>query len=335
MRCEVLIDWLTFSVKSDKPDDVIRDYLGMDSDLFQDPGYSINGYQRCKAFNNILVCYEGRENDFFHDMGVCVSMSGQGCRTFETYSRLGATGDKEAGSASFMALFQKLDSTDEAHVTRLDVACDEKDGSLDMKTMIDKIENGEVNSRTKRRTVEIEMNGRKQAGKTIYIGSKSSEFRTRIYDKAQEQGVSGHWIRVELVLKGKNGDNFIYNLVQGQEIGQLAAQVINDKFSFIEDDDSNITRCSVSDWWSAFVEEVEKVHLVARCTIQHSVLHISEWVQNQVGPSLYILAETVGFSKVYEMAMRAKDRINRKQEALIADWNSIQMASKALAAVPG
>ena len=30
MKCEVLIDWLTFSVKKEDPNEVIRDYLGLD-----------------------------------------------------------------------------------------------------------------------------------------------------------------------------------------------------------------------------------------------------------------------------------------------------------------
>lgn len=39
MKCQVLIDWLTFSVKKDNPNEVIRDYLGLDPSLFQDAGY--------------------------------------------------------------------------------------------------------------------------------------------------------------------------------------------------------------------------------------------------------------------------------------------------------
>lgn len=330
-KCEVLVDWLTFTVKSDKPDDVIKDFLGMEPDLFQDPGFAVNGYQRMKQFNHILVCYEGRENDFFHDMGVCVSMSGQGCRTFETYSRLGVTRDEQGGSKAFMSLFQRLDDSQDTHVTRLDIAIDDKSGLLYMDDIHDFYRERKIRSRMKKRCWYDSQDGEKDDGTSLYIGSEESDFRVRIYDKAEEQHEDGHWVRVELVHRGKYGDNFIHNIAQGQDIGNLTSQVINDKFCFIDRTDSNISRCPVTSWWSAFVEEVEKVHLVARCTIQHSVLHISEWVQNQVGPSLYILGETIGFSKIYEMAMRAKERINRKQEALIADWNSIQKASELIA----
>lgn len=330
MRCQVLIDWLTFTVKTDKPEKVISEYLGMDPDLFQEQGFGINGYRQSRVFSNIIVSYDGQENIFFKDMGVNVSMSGKGCRAFETYSRLGVTGDKSVESVAFMALFQKLDSTEDAHITRLDVACDDKAGMLDIDEIRYRFDEHLIRTRCKKKRFYDGQDGKTDDGKCLYIGSQESEFRTRIYDKALEQGVEGHWIRVEMVMRGKNGDRFISQLVNGVEIGSLAAEVMNDKFTFIEDDDSNISRCSVCTWWIAFVEEVGKVRLVARVVIQRSISQIGQWVENQVGPSLYILAQTIGFPEVFRMALNSKDRLSRKQEALIADWNSIQKAEKAM-----
>ncbi len=95
MKCEVLVDWLTFSVKEKDPGKVIQKHLGLDPALFQDVGYGLMGYNRVMRFSDICVCYEGREDNHFHDMGVCVSMSGNGCRTFETMSRLTFPGAKD------------------------------------------------------------------------------------------------------------------------------------------------------------------------------------------------------------------------------------------------
>ena len=39
-------------------------------------------------------------------------------------------------------------------------------------------------------------------GTTLYVGSRQSEKFMRIYDKAAEQGIEGHWVRVELECKG-------------------------------------------------------------------------------------------------------------------------------------
>ena len=41
---------------------------------------------------SLVQCGFARENDFFRDMGVCVSMSGNGCRAFETMSKLTQAG---------------------------------------------------------------------------------------------------------------------------------------------------------------------------------------------------------------------------------------------------
>ncbi len=95
MKCEVLVDWLTFSVKEKDPAKVIREYLGMDPSLLQDIGYGLMGYNRVLRFSDICVCSEGREDNHFHDMGVCVSMLGNGCRSFETMSKLSFPGAKD------------------------------------------------------------------------------------------------------------------------------------------------------------------------------------------------------------------------------------------------
>ena len=332
MKCEVLIDWLTFSIKTDKPNEVIRDFLNMDPDLFQEMGYSINGYQKCKAFSSILVCYEGRENDCFNDMGVCVSMSGTGCRAFETYTRYAVSGDK--ASSPFVTLFSKLVECGNAHVSRLDVACDDKSGVLDMDEFRFRFDEHLIRTRCRDTDYHDKKKGKECSGRTFYIGSKSSSFRTRIYDKALEQGVAGPWIRVEMVMRGKNGDSFISELVKGEEIGQLAAKVLNDKLSFIEDDDSNISRCSVCKWWAAFVEEVGKVRLVAREVIQHSVEHLADWLRLQVAPTLYIMSQTLGFPALWRMAEGSKERLSSKQEALIRDWQNIQLAGREDKALP-
>ena len=56
MKCQVLVDWLTFSVKETDPAAVIKNYLGLDPALFQDAGYGLLGYNRVLRFSDICVC---------------------------------------------------------------------------------------------------------------------------------------------------------------------------------------------------------------------------------------------------------------------------------------
>ena len=329
MKCEVLIDWLTFSVKKDDPSEVIREYLGLDPALFQDTGYSLLGYNKVLRFSDICVCYEPRENKHFQNMGICVSMSGNGCRAFETMSKLGAKDKQGTQSVAFPALFQLLTADETANVSRIDIACDDREGYLNMDEIIDRTRSNEINSRLLRRTINFSLNGKDKAGATVYIGAPSSESRVRIYDKALEQGVEGHWIRVELVMRSANANAFVEDMTNSENVGKLAAQVINDKFSFIERDDSNISRCTVCDWWQNFVDELDKVRLVSRDVIQHGVERIRSWIENQVGPSLYVLMKTMGIIDIYNIAASSAGRISAQQEALITDFQSLCLARRA------
>lgn len=329
MKCQVLIDWLTFSVKEKDPDKVIQTYLGLDPSLFQDTGFTqFMGYSKVQRFSDILVCSEGREDDNFHDMGVCVSMSGNGCRTFETMSKLTLDLKDKQGtqSVAFPALFQLLASDADANVSRIDIACDDRAGHLNMDDILNKVQTNEVNSRMAKRSTVISFDGTQRNGATAYIGAPSSSFRVRIYDKALEQGEPGHWVRVELVMRGKNSKSFVEQMTGSENVGKLAAQVINDKFSFIDRDDSNITRCTVCPWWQSFVDELESVRLVAREVIQHTVEQIGNWVEAQVGPSLAILFQTMGWPYIFELAKDSAKRLSDKQISLVTDYNSLQFA---------
>ena len=316
------MDWLTFSVKEQDPAKVIREYLGLDPELFQDAGYGLLGYNRVLRFSDICVCYEPRENDFFRDMGVCVSMSGNGCRAFETMSKLTQAGQDSV----FPTLFQLLAADETANVSRIDIACDDRKGFLNMEEIVEKVQANEINSRMTKRSVIVSFDGTQRSGSTIYLGAPSSDFRVRIYDKALEEGVDGHWIRVELVMRHKNAAAFVEQMNSAPSVGKLAAQVVNDKFSFIERDDSNITRCTVCGWWQSFVDELESVRLVARCVIQHSVERIENWIESQVGPSLAVILNTLGWPHLFELAHAAAGRLSAWQLSLISDYNSLQTA---------
>lgn len=325
MKAEVLVDWLTFTVTTSKyengshvlaaeytPEEVIRNFLGMEPGLFQDAGYGILGYNRVLRFNDILVCYEPRENEYFHDMGVCVSMSGKGCRAFEAMSSY--------KPSPFLALFQLLEDTPGSHVSRIDIACDDRTGALDMDMIIEKVHHNEINSRMSARSVLVSWDGLDKNGATVYIGSSSSAFRLRIYDKALEQGTREHWLRVEMVMRAEQANAFVHQVVKGTPVGRLAAQVLNDKFLFIERDDTNISRCSVCSWWAAFVGSLEYLHLVTRPELQQSVGRIERWVVDQVAPSLSVLVETFGVQHLVEIALSAADRLTDRQKALISEF---------------
>jgi len=123
-----------------------------------------------------------------------------------------------------------------------------------------------------------------------------------------------------------SAEAFVEQMNSAPSVGKLAAQVVNDKFSFIERDDSNITRCTVCGWWRSFVDELESVRLVARCVVQHSVERIENWIESQVGPSLAVILNTLGWPHLFELAHAAAGRLSARQLSLISDYNALQAA---------
>ena len=88
-----LIDWLTFVSYVDTVDDVKR-LLGLDdpSIPWQTEVKFRNGYPKQCYWNYITISYGADDETFYDDpkkarsdMGICVNLSGQGCRAYETY----------------------------------------------------------------------------------------------------------------------------------------------------------------------------------------------------------------------------------------------------------
>ena len=353
VKCEVLVDIFTFSVKVNNPVEVNRDWLGMEPDLFQSFPYGLNGYLQSMRFSSIIVCYNGyadddeanvdtKRNGFFSrdDMGVCVSMSGNGCRTFERFSSLGFTWLFRKHSENMVEIREdsgKVETTLKkrtdclCNVSRIDVACDDKAGLLDMSMMLHKAYDlHEFNSRMRDVNNNRSKKGDDSTGCSLYIGSSTSSFRMRIYDKALEQkqkgnwtqNAKGDWIRVEMVMRDENARGFVAQAAQAESIGRLAGQVLNDKFRFIERDNKNISRCSVSDWWAAFVDEVERLVIWSRSVIQHPIYQVEWWIRSQVATSMAMIGMTMGWSRLYDIMCEGKGRLSRKQEALVHDFRA-------------
>lgn len=317
-KIETSVDWLNFTVKGiENPNWVIEEYLRLDPALFE-ASYGRYGYMKGIAFHNILVLFEPYDPDRTKDMGILVTMSGEGCRGFEamtTYPRK---------VSAFQQLLSKLYEDPDCNISRLDVACDDRVGLLDMNEIFERVKSRQVNTRMTKFRFVGDMSSKNREGMTIYFGSASSDFRIRIYDKAYEQGVEGHWIRVEMVMQGQNGNAFSGAVASGTPFGRLAAMVLNDKLSFIERDDCNISRCTVCPWWSAFVDELSKLQLVARKAAQHPIDRIYDWLINQVAPSLAVIRACFSYGTLLDISEIGKKRLNRKQEALISDYNSFK-----------
>ena len=126
-------------------------------------------------------------------------MTGQGCRAFEDLSNL-----------DWNSLFRWLTSDSSVHVTRLDVACDDRIGVLPMKSIVKDIERGNYISKMKKREIVRSGSDERLQGTTVTLGSPQSQVRIRLYDKAAELEKSEqHWIRCEMQLRDDRAHSFM------------------------------------------------------------------------------------------------------------------------------
>lgn len=110
----ILYDWLTFTSHSDTPEKIIE-FMGLDGIEFTNI-HGFYGYNHRYYYSGISIHFGGRE-----EMGVCLEMSGEGCRVFETF-----------GNGDWESLFKRLISSKDYNITRLDVAFDDHTGVLNI-----------------------------------------------------------------------------------------------------------------------------------------------------------------------------------------------------------
>lgn len=274
----ILIDWLTFSSSLEAHE--LVSLLHLDHLNWTVSGGQY-GYKYALKCGHISINFDGSSQ-----MISCVNMSGQGCREFEDSSDL-----------SFFDLF-KIISSDRSlfNITRLDVAFDERDGLFDIQKIAMYVNSGWYVSRSRYYCVTYSSNGI-----SCEIGSPKSDFRIRIYDKASERGYSAddgvQWVRVEMQLRDERASVYVRGIVQGLSAGSLFVGVLNNYFRFVEPDfsDSNKSRWSVSDWWSAvFDDTVSKIKLYTAPGTLYNTEKLHKYVINQAGSAIKTYCQIMG-----------------------------------------
>ena len=132
-----LIDWLTVTFM-DISADMVQLMLGLSGEAWTTKQIFKNGYPVDTFFGNIHIWWGADDPQYYkdgfneqgkwitaemkarNDMGVCLNLSGQGCRTFEEHSTVG-----------WMSLFEMIEKY-HGNITRLDLAYDDHMGVIDI-----------------------------------------------------------------------------------------------------------------------------------------------------------------------------------------------------------
>lgn len=254
--------------------------------------------------------YLGREG-----MGCHLEMSGQGCRQFEG----------QFTENPWPVLFKSVLSAG-GQFTRLDLAIDTVDGGLPLEKIFAALQDHDRQVRSRfgewRRILKGSFDkGEKVTGETIYLGSAKSHVMFRIYNKAQESGIAGDWIRFELQLREKRAQEVARIFNSAGTVGSLACGIINNYFSIINKDDSNTTRCTLQLWWSAWLETTEKISLNTEKSLKY-VSDTMEFIKRQYAPSLAMINKYLGdvpFKEFVRAVLEdGGERMGAKHEQILA-----------------
>jgi len=263
-----------------------------------------HGYRDRLYWEKISIHYNGRE-----DMGVWLEMSGQGCRAFESF-----------GSGNYEALFQEVFSNPgDMHITRLDAAFDDLEGLLDIETVCRDARKAEYVS--KFRTGDATYGLGDDTGRSVLLGSRSSEALVRIYDKAAERGFHDrHWVRVELQLRRERAAAF---LQQTEPIGERFAGVLANYLRFIDEPggfDTNRWRWPMKPYWAKLLDGASRVRLYEKPGADYNMINLENFVFQQAGGAIYTYLECFGVEKFMEGLRHRGTQLNPKYKSLLAQY---------------
>lgn len=338
-----LIDWLTFVVISPEQQiKMLEQFMPVKDDWSESSSGQL-GYTKCYRNEGIAIHYDHVEDLVLKELGlpgvrgICVQISGKGCRYLET-------GNIVVG-AGWTNLLRTLTYTPGVHVTRLDLAFDDKDGLLDLPEMKQKLDKGEFIAKARR--WDCHTSGDSDgagSGMTLNIGRRVSEMMIRCYDKFAEQSAKGQqpldcqqWTRVELESKGDNAQALAMALadVGASDAGRVAIGVLRNYLTFRDrSDDSNKSRWPVSQWWENFLCFCERFRLaVARK--QPTLSQKEAWVRGQVSATLALLykaapSKALGRSLLNSIMEEGERKLRPKHHKLLDDERRSQETRQAL-----
>lgn len=303
----ILFDWLTFTVKTDDLD-FVMELLGMKKCPWEQIDRYMNGYPHRKYFGNISVMYGATD-----DMGICVNMSGQGCRTYESY-----------GHNDWVGLIRTLYGSDDINITRLDMAFDDHTGLLDIDKIWQATLDREYVSKAKKSRVTISDNQITDIkGKTVEIGSQKSDILIRIYDKGAERGYGPdtHWIRVEMQMRSDIATGFCKGLLD-TETGVQFRGVLHNYLRFVEpsETDKNRNRWPMTDYWEKLLDGVQQIRCWSAPGVNYNMVHLENFVIRQAGNAIDVFIKVCGIWRLLDELKNRDVKLSPKYKRILDEY---------------
>lgn len=313
---KILIDTLVMTWKYDNIYNVIEQ-LGLISVDWHP--WKLKQYNAGQYYDGVAIGWNYGELGVITD--TYLEVKGQGCRTIETLNR-----DTDFDWFKFLNTYDEDIWNRQAHLARIDVACDLEDGSIPFKRLWRYAINGMYICRSK-----CLPDMRCQRTEIIYFGSEQSDRFLRIYNKALEQGIPDtDWMRFEFQLRNDNATSFYLNWEQHRDLGKLFSGMMIDYLRFIDiprgwtkkefleaKENRHQDRFKTAKWWQDFVVDAERIQQLYLPGEEYTLGNVERYITKNAGSNIrtYLIAHDLSTEDLLESIKHVK--LNNKQKTLL------------------
>ncbi|UBH13591.1 replication initiation factor domain-containing protein [Macrococcus armenti] len=293
-----LVDWLQVTFVSVDIFAVIEDILGLKESQLKLENKSYYGYNKLLSFSDIKIYYNVDDDDKLNS-GYHFLLTATACRQLDFYIK--------ARDLTWQDIFKRIKYY-KGHVSRLDLAIDDRKPYFDIKKLVNKTKNGEMVSRFRYSYSyeKIGISKGKNEGVTFYVGSPSSPMRFRFYQKNYQMAslhkvdVSefGPWNRYEIQLRDEKANECVKFLAEYDNLNFVAKSILNESFRFVNQSptDKDKRRWPLYRPWKHFINDAGRIKLSImpeEKTVEENI----DWLRRQVATTLDIVLHAEYFAK--------------------------------------
>jgi len=330
---QALVDYLRFTVRppedgSETEDEIVQRYMNLlgGEESWDVRPYGLYRYRKGARLEGFYIAWDGAEIG----MGVCVQISGQGCRQLERlgivdvrtleYEHKGTM--RKYSLDGWPKFMRSLRHEARIHFTRIDVAFDDADERLHIDNMRLAILDGRLVSQFRdcRPHGKVKIATGEEDLTTLYFGSRSSDVMVRAYNKAAQQKMdSCHWVRVEIEARDDRAESMVDRII---EEGAAAAAGVLARYIDFKERGECLQRCrwDTCAWWSEFLEWACKVRLCGLAAAQ-TIESVRRWLFGQVAPMLAVVFRAAGsrLKTLMDLVYDGEKRFRRRHVQLLGE----------------
>ena len=315
---DLLVDWLEFTCFQDfeelgSEERKKLESWGFDLEKFEHLESGLMGYKKRMWGNYAQILYAGNAGMRTH-----VILSAKGVRAYEVNNK----------AENLINILTHEDIS----FTRIDLALDIKDNSIEFKQILEYLNNNYIVTRFKKYKYVVEKqlaeDGQQTLGETVYFGSRNSSIFIRIYDKAKQmKQEEGNWIRIEIVYKDEHANALALYISQSKEnLGVLFSKTLNNYIRFVEkSNDSNKRRWKTADFWARILEDSGRLKLSFKGE-EVDPKRTADWFKTKVAPSIAFLNLYWGgdMNTVESIITGAEEKMPEKYKKILREMGLLE-----------